>query len=155
MLRLLVVLLLLLNVGFADESKKVSPQTVVQEFYAFHFSHDMGFTEESVKQRSHWFTKDLQQKIRAYFAMPQNPDEPPIINGDPFTGTQEYPEKFTLGKVTKKKSSATTDITFHWKEGPERKAKAVLKNENGNWLIDDILFKDQESLRAMLTMEVK
>jgi len=127
-----------------------SPQAVVNEFYKYHFAHDMGFTPESLKDRQSWLTPSLILACRTYFAIPQNPDEVPFINGDPFTGTQEYPQRFSLGSAKVSKSEARIEITFHWQETDPRKATVVLKKLNGKWLIDDIEFADQESLRQLL-----
>ncbi len=132
-----------------------SPQAVVNEFYKYHFAHDMGFTPETLKDRQSWLTPNLILVCRTYFAIPQNPDEAPFINGDPFTGTQEYPEKFSLGSAKVSKSEARIDIIFHWKETDPRKATVVLKKLNRKWLIDDVEFPDQESLRQLLAGATK
>ena len=147
---------LLIAFGFcsavhADE-KPQNPDaaSIVKQFYEFHFAHDMGFTPDAVKQRSNWLTPEMIEACRAYFAMPQNPDEPPIINGDPFTGTQEYPQSFSVGDTKAAKDATRVDVTFHWKEAPSRKAVVVLKSINNKWVIDDIEFPDQTSMRALL-----
>ena len=132
------------------KDRQTAPASVVKQFLTFHFSQDMGFTPEAVKQRSAWLTSEMMEACRAYFAIPQNPDEPPFINGDPFTGTQEYPQTFSAGAAKSTKTSARVDISFHWKEAPSRKAVVLLKRLNGKWLIDDIEFPDQESMRKTL-----
>jgi hypothetical protein len=149
-LLLLLIAFLLASVIYAEKSQNPDAASTVKQFYDFHFAHDMGFTTDNVKQRSTWLTPEMIEACRAYFAMPQNPDEPPLINGDPFTGTQEYPQSFSVGDTKSTKESTRVDVTFHWKEAPSRKAVVVLKSINNKWLIDDIEFPDHTSMRALL-----
>ena len=144
---------ILLWIGSAEAGINNAPASVVKEFFTFHFSNDMGFTQEAVKQRNAWLTPEMIEACRAYFAIPQNPDEPPYINGDPFTGTQEYPETFTVGPARSKKTTARVEISFHWKGAPTRKAAVLLNKVDGKWLIDDIEFPDQESMRKLLSAQ--
>src|SRR5688500_18184244 len=84
------VLILLLSVSVYTAAKSQHKQVAsdVDQFFEFHFSHAMGFTPEAVKQRIRWLTPQMIEACSAYFAIPQDPNEPPVINGDPFTGTQ-------------------------------------------------------------------
>lgn len=135
-----------------NQTHKTTPESVVRNFYDFHFSHDMGFTPEAVKQRSAWLTPEMLEACRAYFAIPQNPEEPPMIDGDPFTNTQEYPSSLSVGVANTKETSSRVDVTFTWKEAgvPARKAVVLLKMVGGKWLIDDIEFADRDSMRKLL-----
>ena len=147
---LLVVFLLVVTPAFA--ASKSTPETVVNKFYKYHFSHDMGFTEKTLKLRISWLTPSLLDACRIYFAIPENPDEPPYINGDPFTGSQEYPSKFAIGKAKMEQTAARVPITFTWKEdGHSTNGEVVLKKINATWLIDDIQCADQDSFRKMLS----
>jgi Protein of unknown function (DUF3828) len=140
----------------AKTSKSVSPETVANNFYKYHFSHDMGFTPETVKSRSNWLTPELIEACRLYFAVPEDPEEPPYIEGDPFSGSQEYPNRFSLGASTTSGLSAKVPVTFTWKEdGHSTKGTVVLKYLQGKWLIDDVEFLDQESVRKLLSDALK
>jgi hypothetical protein len=46
------------------------------------------------------------------FARPVPSDEAPVINGDPFTNSQEYPPGFTVGAVLRVGSRATVPVRF-------------------------------------------
>ena len=76
-----------------------TPAEIVQELLVMHFTHDMGFTRESVARKRGFLSTDLQARIARYLAAPGSPDEAPAINGDPFTDSQEYPDRFRLGAV--------------------------------------------------------
>ena len=132
--------------------KVVPPESVVTKFYKYHFSHDMAFTQDTLKHRSGWLTPDLLEACRVYFAVPENPDEPPYIEGDPFTGSQEYPNRYSVGKGNITEKTAKVPVIFTWKEdGHSTKGEVVLKNLKGKWLIDDVEFPDQDSVRKLLS----
>jgi hypothetical protein len=136
--------------------KVISPESVVTKFYKYHFSHDMAFTPDSLKRRSAWLTPELLEACRVYFAVPENPDEPPYIEGDPFTGSQEYPNRYSVGKGVISETSARVPVIFTWKEdGHSTKGEVVLNNLKGKWLIDDVEFPDQDSVRKLLSDAVK
>ena len=133
-----------------------SPSVVVNEFYKYHFAHDMGFSEETFKAREKWFTPDAIADSKKYFAFPGNPDEPPYIEGDAFTGSQEYPNLYSLGAETISGTTAQVPVTFTWKEdGHTTKGIVILKNIDGKWLMDDVTFADQDSFRKLLQDAVK
>ena len=140
-----------------SESKKMeiqSPEAVVNEFYKYHFAHDMAFVPEEVKHRAVWLTPDLLKACDAYFALPDNPEEAPDIEGDVFTGSQEYPTAFLAGKAVISGVSARVPMTFTWDNKYNTKGTVVLNHINGKWLIDDVEFPDQESIRQLLKEEI-
>ena len=130
-----------------------APEAVVNTFYKYHFAHDMAFDPGSVKHRSVWLTPDLVKACEAYFSLPQDPDEAPDIEGDPFTGSQEYPDTYALGSATVADTMARVPVTFTWKDGHSTHGTVVLKKLSGKWLIDDVEFPDQDSVRKLLATE--
>jgi hypothetical protein len=144
--------LIFLFCALSASSASDSPETVVDKFYKYHFSHDMGFTQETLTHRSEWLTPELLELCNVYFKIPENPDEPPYIEGDPFTGSQEYPSRYSVGKGKIADTSARVPVVFTWKEdGHSTKAEVVLKKNKEKWLIDDVEFPDQDALRKLLT----
>jgi|GEM_PF-2836881 len=139
------------TVSAANTSKSSLPETAVNSFYKYHFAHDMAFTPDAVKARSAWMTPELLEACRVYFDIPEDPEEPPFIEGDAFTGSQEYPSHFSVGSATISERSARVPITFNWKEdGHSTEGTVVLKKVQEKWLIDDVEFPDQESIRQLL-----
>ena len=57
-------------------------------------------------------TDRLQREIAVYFSRPFPKDEPPPINGDPFTNSQEYPVSFVLGKGFIQGSTSEVGVRF-------------------------------------------
>lgn len=144
--------LVLVSAAFA--ASVASPKVIVDEFYKYHFSHDMAFTPEAVQQRAAWLTPALKDACRVYFGLPSDPDEVPDIDGDPFTGSQEYPDAYSTGPAEVKDDTARVPLTFTWKEDHHTtNGVAILKNVEGHWLIDDVEFPDQDSIRKLLATQ--
>lgn len=74
-----------------------APEAQVQRFLEAHFADEMRFDPATVAANKNFFSASLQQRIAGYFAQSFPNDEPPPINGDPFTNTQDYPVLFSVG----------------------------------------------------------
>ena len=46
-------------VAAEDRSPTATPGDAVQSFYAFHMTHDMGFSREAVSERAAWLIHDV------------------------------------------------------------------------------------------------
>lgn len=149
--KLIFIVLCMLITGIHAQQPVASPKPVdvVNAFYKYHFSHDMGCTESSVKAKEAWLTKDLCNKMLAKLRQPVPKGEEPDIDGDPFTDSQEYPDSFKImgGSISGKKATVTVQFA-----SPDRRktVQVLLLNEPGGWLIDDIIFENKETLRLML-----
>jgi hypothetical protein len=151
-MRMLIALLLLLMPAgaFAAESKAANaPRATVQQLFADHFMHDMGFTRDTVARKRNWLTSGLNQEIDAYFRRPFPADEPPPINGDPFTNTQEYPSAFQVGEAVMDAGKANVPVVMTI--GPERRTvRAHVVRQGTGWLVDDLVYADGSTFRALL-----
>ena len=149
-MRMLLALLLLFvpASAFAADAQQ-TPRAVVQQLFADHFMHDMGFTQASVARKRNWLSPSLNQEIAAYMRRPQPKDEPPVINGDPFTNTQEYPSAFQVGEPITE--AGKTNVPVVMTIGPERRTvKAQVARQGMGWLIDDLIYEDGSTFRALL-----
>ena len=90
----------------------VDPEAVVRESFADHFTPDMGFTPGSVARKGQRLTPDLLQQIDAYFSRPMPADDPPAINGDPFTNTQGYLSTYTVRDVVQGSGKAEVPVVI-------------------------------------------
>jgi hypothetical protein len=95
-------------------------------------------------------TPDLLALCRAYFAAPSPADEPPEIDGDPFTDSQEYPTSFRVGAAAIAGDTALVPVTFSWTGGDHRVVTVVLV-ARGRWRIADVRYERGETLREELT----
>jgi hypothetical protein len=133
----------------SNEKAARSPEAAVLDLYAVHMSGDMGFTPALVESKRRFLTKGLNAEIDAYFARPAPKDEPPVINGDPFTGTQEYPTRFSLEPAAISGAEAT--VPFVFTDGArKRTVTAVLRKDGSAWLLDDLRYEDGETFRKLL-----
>jgi hypothetical protein len=115
-----------------------------------HFSGEMGFVPASVQAKSAWLTQRLQRRIQAAWARPQDPDEPPAINGDPFTNSQEYPDAFTLG-LPQRRGAGRAEVTVQYTGGGRQwPVRFALRREGGQWRVDELHYADGSRLSDWL-----
>ena len=128
----------------------VNPAGVVQRFLETHFAGDMGFTKVGTQKKNQFFSASLAALMTRYFAVPANPNEAPDINGDPFTNSQEYPARFSVGAATT--SGAVSSVRVRFSDASRVQAITFqLKLENKLWRIDDLKYDDKSSFRGQLT----
>jgi len=126
-----------------------SPAEIVQELLIVHFTHDMAFTRESVARKRGFLSAALQARITHYLGAPQSADNVPAIDGDPFTDSQEYPDRFTLG-VTRTGAKRTV-VPVHFADASsKRRVDYVLVREGARWVVDDLVDERGQSLRKLL-----
>ncbi len=128
-----------------------SAETMVRAFYAYHLTHNIGFTPAAVRRRAQWLSPGLIARCRAYFARPARPDDVPPIDGDPFTDSQEYPGAFRVGPTTVAGDTARVRVTLIWAGRERRTVTVVLVPAGGAWRIDDVRYGPGPSLRALLS----
>ncbi|MEQ1626154.1 MAG: hypothetical protein ABL965_02085 [Nitrospira sp.] len=76
-------------------------------------------------------------------------DEVPVINGDPFTNSKEYPTGFTVGAVLCVGSRATVPVRFD--EGGRYKiVEYRLQLSGTTWRVDDLHYPDGATFRGLL-----
>ncbi|HNR75653.1 MAG TPA: DUF3828 domain-containing protein [Parvularculaceae bacterium] len=118
-----------------------SPEGVVQRFLERHFAGAMEFQKDAVSEKREFFTDAFVAKMAAYLASNKNADEPPVINGDPFTDSQEYPARFAVGGDKKKEPGILVPVEFS-DAFASKTVRYDLKREGGRWRIDDLVFED-------------
>ena len=125
------------------------PGAVVQVLLSEHMTGDMGFTAVTVARKSRFLSAELSNMIGSYFRQPRLADEVPPINGDPFTNSQEYPNRFTIARVETNGSGATVRVIF--RDGVrERPVVWLLRRVGSQWLLDDLRYDDGKTFRALL-----
>lgn len=125
------------------------PAAVVRALFADHFKHEMGFTKASVARKAKWLTADFLQRLNTELERPSSPDEVPNIDGDPFTDSQEYPTKFTVGKPSTVGGAAKVPVTLTG-NGRRTTIFAILHHGQDGWQVDDIVYQDGRTLRSYL-----
>ena len=151
-MRLLFALLLLVMPAavLAADNAQQTPRATVQQLFADHFMHDMGFTRDTVARKRNWLTPGLNQEIDAYMRRPfHRAMSRPPINGDPFTNTQEYPSAFQVGEAVMDAGKANVPVVMTI--GPTRRTvRAQVVRQGPGWLVDDLIYEDGSTFRALL-----
>lgn len=140
--------------GAQRESKNAA--AVVESFYKSHFSRRMDFGARSVAEKRSWFAPELYRLLlrelqREREFVRAHPDEVPHFNGDPFTGSQEPPGTFRVGKSTGARQSAEVEVMFFWDERSsrgkdERKVVVRLRRQGNRWLVANFVYEDGKDL---------
>lgn len=123
---------------------------VVEEFFTYHFTHDMAFTRENVEARKKWLSRRLYRGLVAEFGGGKNTDEVPRIDGDPFTDSQEYPTGFRLGGAKPAGRGYRVTVNLKWPT-EERVVEVEVLQHTGRWEIDDLRYGGRRTLRAFLS----
>lgn len=130
-------------------SLELSPEAAVLELLRQHMTRDMAFTKATAAHKTPMLTESLARAITAYFARPAPRDEAPVINGDPFTNSQEYPTGFTVGAVLRAGSRATVPVRFD-EGGRYKMVEFRLQLAGTTWRVDDLHYPDGATFRGLL-----
>lgn len=80
----------------------------------------------------------------------------PFVVGDVFTGSEELPDDFRIGRSAIAADAARVPVTSTWRRPNEsgdttRDVTAVLRREGGRWLVDDVVYPDGNTLVDLLS----
>ena len=150
----IIVCIIAIGAASKQPSSAHKPTEVVKIFYKYHLSHDMGFTEASIKAKEQWFTIELLEMMLAKVKEPVPKYEDPDIDGDPFTDSQEYPQHFKIKGCSITGNTASVTVQVY---PPERRRiiKVQMVNQAGLWQIDDMIYEDSGTLRKLLQLSGK
>ena len=123
----------------------------VEALLLHHFTHDMAFTADSISLKRVYLSPSFATAITAWLALPASPDEAPLINGDPFTDTQEYPDHFSIGIAQETPAGVVVPVVFGDDSG--RRVDYMMVLVEDQWVVDDLVDGRGESLRGLLAAE--
>ncbi len=138
------------GIAHADGTAAQTPAAVVSSLYAAHFAGDMTFTHESLARKQCWLTPDLQALLVAELDRPQPEDEPPYVNGDPFTDTQEYALACKADGEEIVGDTASVNVGCTLEGGGTRRILALLQKVGSAWKLSDLQYEDGRTLRHLL-----
>lgn len=129
-----------------------TPEGIVQRLLETHYAGDMAFTTETVDLKAGYLSDAFLAAARAWFAADRPDDEVPLVNGDPFTDSQEYPTRFAVGAAATQDATARVPVRFAdgWSE---KRATYVLVRAGAGWRVDDIAVEGFETLRETLAAD--
>jgi len=126
-----------------------SPEAAIQELIERHLSSDTRFLAASWAAKASRFSADLGRAIEEWFAVDWPGDEPPPIQGDPLTDSQERPTRFAVRSAVRKDERAWVPVDFAdaWRS---RRVIFVLTQDSSRWLLADVEYSDGASLLQLL-----
>lgn len=116
-----------------------SPAMVVQQLLERHFAGDMGFDAKSVASKQALLSDSLRAHIAQYFKKPVKADEVPNIDGDPFTNSQEYPTRFSVGAPIAEGAAMTVPVRFS-DAYSTKDVRYVLHRQGAGWRVHDVRY---------------
>jgi hypothetical protein len=127
-----------------------SPVAAVQSLLIDHFARRGRLSEAALTAQSVWLTDALVRKLVDWLARAAASDEAPYLSGDPYTDNQEPPDSFQIR--TKSMQGARADIVVAY-EGAHTEPYEVhflLARTRDGWRIEDLRYRDGETLSALL-----
>lgn len=140
----------------AAEHASSTPRSTVLRFLMIHMTGDMGFDSATFEKKRSFVTPDLAGQVATYFARTHPPDEPPPINGDPITDSQEYPARFRLAPAGELGSLDATGVdrvrvpVVFANNGREHTVTFELVRSDTGWLLDDLVYTGGRRLTSLL-----
>jgi hypothetical protein len=125
-----------------------TPAGAVRALLARHVAGDMHFTPETVASIRHALSATLASAVVEYFARLRT-DEPPPVNGDPFTDSQEYPDRFIVEGTGVRDARAIVRVVFS-SGARSNPVEFLLVQDGAHWLLDDMRYDDGNTFRALL-----
>jgi len=125
------------------------PQSVVDAFYSAHLPHRTGGlpSGDELRRLQPFLSQRLHGLITAALAYQEDwvkrnpPDEkPPFVDGDYFSSVFEGPGSFKVSRVVKEQDGWHVHVRFKYEPAPDWEDVVVVKQENGRYVIDDVLF---------------
>lgn len=125
----------------------------VQRLLETHYAGSMGFTKEHWTDLEDFLTAELRSEIAAWSAAPWPDDEPPPINGDPLTASQEYPTRFHVAAEWVQENRAAVEVDFADAYLRKRLVYTMwLEDEGGIWRLRDVHGESGESFVDLLML---
>lgn len=129
-------------------AREDSAEGFVQRFFEAHFDGEMSFDAKAAKAKKPFLSRSLAREVARYMNQPTSPDEAPVIDGDPFTDSQDYPTRFAVGRT----EGGAVPVELADCCSSKRLVYRLVK-ARGAWKIDDIAYPDGSTLREVLRME--
>ena len=136
---------------FQSSGMTSSPEAIVQSLLIQHFASGMALSADSIAGQRQWLSAGLSQQFEKWFERIAKSDEVPELNGDPFTDSQEAPERFELAPSRVRGERADVVVSFSREHAKSYPVTFSLVRVNGDWRIDELLYRDGTRLTTLLS----
>lgn len=134
---------ILLSIGIIKAKKQKinnDPIEFVKSIYDWHFKNKDQDLENSLKNKSNWFTSKLwKYMVKDWKLQNENKGTIAGIDFDLFTGAQDEAYKYSITRQEKSNNKTIVNIKFDFGEH-KNKVKVVLTNINSRWQICNIIY---------------
>jgi hypothetical protein len=158
------VMALLLPTSFGyGQTTQTSALQVAREFYRLHFlrGDQMYFEPENIRRKRTWLTPKLYRLLLKEFQRETDyakvhPDLilKPYFSGDVFTDAESLPQVFRVTKAKLANDGAIVTVWVYWNDDTvgkmKRKIQVVMVRSQTRWLIDNLLYENDEDLVKLL-----
>ncbi|MBL8271912.1 DUF3828 domain-containing protein [Steroidobacter sp.] len=127
-----------------------SPEATVQTLLVQHFAADLDFSPATVAAQAALLTEALSKQMKSWFERTKGSEEPPELNGDPYTDSQEYPNSFQLGKARITGNRAEVTVMYQGEGRPAYPVHVELVRVNDAWRVSDLRYRDGQKLSQLL-----
>lgn len=133
------------------------PEAIVQALLLAHLGDRVHWRAEDLQAYAGWLSPGLLRAMRRWFERPQDGQDAPYLDGDPFTDVQEPPEGFVLRRVERQGEGAAARarvrVAIATEGRPPHLVTFHLRREAGGWRIDDIALRDGTRVRALMARD--
>lgn len=166
-MKLLLIVTSFLVAGASTATLAQSSDAVVKAFYQFDRSHSQTFDRRYVDARKQWFSKELfdlflHELKREGAYLKNNPGDKPYFDGSPFlpidevckAGKQNLRRTFVIKPAETMPDRAVVTATFPFpkpcKDTDAPTYTIGLTKQAGRWVIDDVNYGDDRTLKQDL-----
>lgn len=134
-----------------------TPEAVVQTLLLAHLGDRVHWRREGLADYAPWLSESLQALMRRWFERPQDGQEAPFLNGDPFTDTQEPPDAFVVRSVVTEAPArrARVRVVLSLEQAEPHAVTFHLVQTASRWRIDDVALRDGTRVRALLRQDLQ
>lgn len=129
---------------------ETSPEASVQSLLIHHFSSGLSTSADTLDAQRAWLSDTLIAQFNGWLARNAKRDEPPELNGDPFTDSQEPPDTFTLAPSRIQGERADVAVTFSDEHTKPYVVTFSLQRAHDGWRVDDIRYRHGALLSTLL-----
>ncbi len=130
-------------------SEEQSCHQFVQSFYDWYVKlarqeHKESSDDIAVRQKSANFSAELKRRLKEDAdAAAKSTDGIVGLDFDPFLNAQDFGEKYTVGKVTKKGANyfAEVNVTWNGKKNAKPDVTPELSNKGGTWVFENFHYE--------------
>ena len=133
----------LVGAGTFQATADDAAQKFVVDIYAQYGGPDMpGVLLETREIAERYFTPEIVDMLESDSEQSAQSDTPPILNGDPFVGAQDWDIKNVAVSVTDTGPGKAVALVTFANQGEQKLVQLDLKKLEAGWRIDDIRWSD-------------